>query len=84
MGVCRYEQALAFHRFWSIDDSVCHSEFSAMRANVVTDAGRNFLLSICEPAPSARRGVSQIQVHSRPCPLLLPVYLSFACSSCVA
>ena len=27
-----YERVLAFHRFWSVDDSVIHTEYSALRS----------------------------------------------------
>jgi len=44
----RYETSLMFHRFWSVDDSQIHTEFSALRSIVVanweeTIKVRNFL-----------------------------------------
>eukprot|EP00029_Vermamoeba_vermiformis_P009553 TRINITY_DN47_c0_g1_i2.p2 TRINITY_DN47_c0_g1~~TRINITY_DN47_c0_g1_i2.p2 ORF type:complete len:333 (+),score=143.20 TRINITY_DN47_c0_g1_i2:54-1052(+) len=32
-----YEKVLNFHRFWSVDDSIIHTEFSSLRSIVVTD-----------------------------------------------
>uniref|UniRef100_A0A914UNT5 4-hydroxyphenylpyruvate dioxygenase n=1 Tax=Plectus sambesii TaxID=2011161 RepID=A0A914UNT5_9BILA len=56
-----YEKMLGFQRFWSIDDSVCHSDYSAMKANLITNDSHSIMMTICEPALSSRRGVSQIQ-----------------------
>ena len=33
----RYEQNLLFHRFWSVDDSQMHTEYSALRSIVVAN-----------------------------------------------
>lgn len=32
-----YEKHLMFHRFWSVDDTQIHTEFSALRSVVVTN-----------------------------------------------
>ena len=32
-----YEKTLTFHRFWSADDSVIHTDFSALRSVVITN-----------------------------------------------
>lgn len=32
-----YEEKMGFHRFWSVDDSQMHTEYSALRSIVVTD-----------------------------------------------
>lgn len=32
-----YEQILQFHRFWSVDDSQVHTEYSALRSIVMSN-----------------------------------------------
>lgn len=32
-----YEKHLDFHRFWSIDDTMIHTEYSSLNSVVVTD-----------------------------------------------
>lgn len=34
---CRYENILQFHRFWSVDDSQVHTEYSALRSIVMSN-----------------------------------------------
>jgi 4-hydroxyphenylpyruvate dioxygenase len=41
-----YENALNFHRFWSVDDSIMHTEYSALRSVVVTDYDENIKMPI--------------------------------------
>lgn len=41
-----YEKALKFHRFWSVDDSIMHTEYSALRSIVVTDFDENIKMPI--------------------------------------
>ncbi|MFH4983455.1 hypothetical protein AB6A40_010164 [Gnathostoma spinigerum] len=55
-----YENALQFHRFWSVDDTVIHSEYSALRSTVMTNYEETIKMPINEPA-AGRRAVSQIQ-----------------------
>jgi len=52
---------LDFHRFWSVDDSIIHTEYSSLRSIVVTDFDENVKMPINEPAPGKRR--SQIQEY---------------------
>lgn len=33
----RYEKNLSFHRFWSVDDTQLHTEYSALRSIVMTN-----------------------------------------------
>jgi 4-hydroxyphenylpyruvate dioxygenase len=33
----RYEKNLMFHRFWSVDDSQIHTQYSALRSIVMTN-----------------------------------------------
>lgn len=56
-----YEKYLDFHRFWSVDDSIMHTEFSALRSIVVTDYDEKVKMPINEPAPGKRK--SQIQEY---------------------
>jgi 4-hydroxyphenylpyruvate dioxygenase len=54
-----YTNVMAFHRFWSVDDSQMHTEYSALRSIVVTDYDEVIKMPINEPAPGKRK--SQIQ-----------------------
>lgn len=50
-----YEKMLDFHRFWSVDESVLHTEYSALRSIVVTDFDEHIKMPINEPAPGKRK-----------------------------
>lgn len=54
-----YEKMLDFHRYWSIDDSMIHTEYSALRSIVMCDFDEGIKMPINEPAPGKRK--SQIQ-----------------------
>ncbi|KAJ3043925.1 hypothetical protein HDV00_003965 [Rhizophlyctis rosea] len=54
-----YEQQLDFHRFWSVDDSQIHTEYSALRSIVMTDYDEVVKMPVNEPAPG--RGKSQVE-----------------------
>lgn len=56
-----YEKVLQFHRFWSVDDSQIHTEYSALRSIVVTNYEETIKMPINEPAPGLRK--SQIQEY---------------------
>jgi len=56
-----YERTLQFHRFWSIDDSIMHTEFSALRSIVVSNYDETVKMPLNEPAPAKKR--SQIQEY---------------------
>lgn len=56
-----YEKCLQFHRFWSVDDSIIHTEFSSLRSIVVTNYDETIKMPINEPAAGKRK--SQIQVE---------------------
>lgn len=56
-----YEKVLQFHRFWSVDDSIMHTEYSALRSIVVADFDENVKMPINEPANGKRK--SQIQEY---------------------
>ncbi|CAJ0580869.1 unnamed protein product, partial [Mesorhabditis spiculigera] len=57
-----YEDVLTFHRFWSVDDSMIHTEYSALRSVVVTNYEETIKMPINEPA-EGKRAVSQIQEY---------------------
>lgn len=50
-----------FHRFWSVDDSIMHTDYSALRSIVVADFDENIKMPINEPANGKRK--SQIQEY---------------------
>jgi 4-hydroxyphenylpyruvate dioxygenase len=56
-----YVNTLSFHRFWSVDDTQMHTEYSALRSIVVTDYDEVIKMPINEPAPGKRK--SQIQEY---------------------
>nr|CAB3254086.1 4-hydroxyphenylpyruvate dioxygenase [Phallusia mammillata] len=56
-----YEDNLLFHRFWSIDDNLMHTEYSALRSVVVTNHQETIKMPINEPADGKRK--SQIQEY---------------------
>ncbi|CAB3402742.1 unnamed protein product [Caenorhabditis bovis] len=56
-----YENVLKFHRFWSVDDSMIHTEYSALRSIVVTNYEETIKMPINEPASSKKKAISQIQ-----------------------
>ncbi|XP_065054292.1 4-hydroxyphenylpyruvate dioxygenase-like [Rhopilema esculentum] len=56
-----YEKILQFHRFWSVDDSQIHTEYSALRSIVVTNWEETIKMPINEPAQGKRK--SQIQEY---------------------
>lgn len=56
-----YENNLQFHRFWSIDDDLMHTEYSALKSVVVTNWEETIKMPINEPAPGKRK--SQIQEY---------------------
>ncbi|KAI9101993.1 Glyoxalase/Bleomycin resistance protein/Dihydroxybiphenyl dioxygenase [Phlyctochytrium arcticum] len=56
-----YERTLDFHRFWSVDDSQIHTEYSALRSIVMTDYDEVVKMPVNEPAVGKRK--SQIQEY---------------------
>ncbi|KNC87168.1 4-hydroxyphenylpyruvate dioxygenase [Sphaeroforma arctica JP610] len=60
--VCEwYENILEFHRFWSVDDSQMHTEFSALRSIVMASYSETVKMPINEPANGKKK--SQIQEY---------------------
>jgi len=56
-----YEKILGFHQFWSVDDSVIHTEYSSLRSIVMADPSDKVKMPINEPANGKRK--SQIQEY---------------------
>ena len=56
-----YEKMLDFHRFWSVDDTMMHTEYSALRSIVMADFDEVVKMPINEPAQGKRK--SQIQEY---------------------
>jgi 4-hydroxyphenylpyruvate dioxygenase len=56
-----YEKMLDFHRFWSVDDKIMHTEYSALNSVVVADFDEVIKMPINEPAKGLRK--SQIQEY---------------------
>lgn len=56
-----YEKMLDFHRFWSVDDKMIHTNYSSLRSIVVADFDENVKMPINEPANGMRK--SQIQEY---------------------
>eukprot|EP01101_Sappina_pedata_P003983 TRINITY_DN1629_c0_g1_i1.p1 TRINITY_DN1629_c0_g1~~TRINITY_DN1629_c0_g1_i1.p1 ORF type:complete len:381 (-),score=199.78 TRINITY_DN1629_c0_g1_i1:89-1231(-) len=54
-----YEKVLQFHRFWSADDRVVHTEYSSLKSIILTDYDETLRIPINEPAPGKKK--SQIQ-----------------------
>ncbi|RWS29911.1 TPR repeat-containing protein-like protein [Leptotrombidium deliense] len=56
-----YENNLAFHRFWSVDDVNVVTEFSALKFVVVSNESESIKLNILEPAKGKRK--SQVEEY---------------------
>lgn len=56
-----YEDYFQLHRFWSVDDSQIHTEYSSLRSIVMTDYDERIKMPINEPAPGKKK--SQIQEY---------------------
>jgi len=56
-----YENTLQFHRFWSVDDSVIHTQYSSLRSIVVSNEQETVKMPINEPASGKKK--SQIQEY---------------------
>lgn len=54
-AVAWYETMLDFHRFWSVDDTMVHSEYSSLRSIVVADFDEVVKMPINEPANGKRK-----------------------------
>nr|CAI5862268.1 unnamed protein product [Callosobruchus analis] len=56
-----YESILQFHRFWSVDDTQLHTEYSALRSIVMANWEETIKMPINEPAAGKKK--SQIQEY---------------------
>nr|Q02110.4 RecName: Full=4-hydroxyphenylpyruvate dioxygenase; AltName: Full=4-hydroxyphenylpyruvic acid oxidase; Short=4HPPD; Short=HPD; Short=HPPDase [Sus scrofa]BAA02660.1 4-hydroxyphenylpyruvic acid dioxygenase [Sus scrofa] len=56
-----YMRNLQFHRFWSVDDTQIHTEYSALRSVVMANYEESIKMPINEPAPGKKK--SQIQEY---------------------
>jgi 4-hydroxyphenylpyruvate dioxygenase len=54
-----FEKALGFHRFFSIDDSIVHTEFSGLRSIVMANPDETMKVPLIEPA----RGIRKSQIE---------------------
>lgn len=54
-----YKDKLDFHRFWTVDDTQIHTEYSSLRSTVMADAKLTIKMPINEPAAGKRQ--SQIE-----------------------
>lgn len=50
-----YEQMLDFHRFWSVDDKMIHTNLSSLRSVVMADFDEKIKMPINEPANGIRK-----------------------------
>ena len=73
--VFRYENTLQFHRFWSVDDSVIHTQYSSLRSIVVANEQETIKMPINEPASGKKK--SQIQVTQLKCKYIQILIFSF-------
>jgi len=56
-----YENILSFHRFWSIDDKIIHTQYSSLNSIVIADFDEVVKMPQNEPANGLRK--SQIQEY---------------------
>jgi len=57
-----YEKYLEFHRYWSVDDSLIHTEYSSLNSIVIADWDEKIKMPLNEPAASSLKK-SQIQEY---------------------
>ena len=50
-----YENNLMFHRFWSVDDKMIHTNYSSLRSVVMADFDEKIKMPINEPASGQRK-----------------------------
>lgn len=43
-----YERTLNFHRFWSVDEKVMHTEYSGLRSHIMSSGNETVKLPLCE------------------------------------
>lgn len=62
LSVDWFKKMLDFHIFWSVDDSIIHTEYSSLKSIVVADHDETIKMPQNEPAVG-KRGKSQIQEY---------------------
>jgi 4-hydroxyphenylpyruvate dioxygenase len=50
-----YEKLWDFHQFWSVDDSIMHTDYSALRSIVMADFDEVIKMPMNEPANGNRK-----------------------------
>ena len=60
-----YEKVMAFHRFWSVDDSILHTDLSALNSVVMTDFDENVKMPCNEPAIACNFYLARRKVKSK-------------------
>ena len=75
--VSYYENALNFHRYWTVDDREMCSEFSAMRSVVVASPNGVIKMPMNEPAHGKKKSQIEEYVHSLPPPC--KIYVDTTC-----
>ena len=58
-----YENNLMFHRFWSVDDSQVHTNYSALRSIVMANWEETIRMPINEPAPGNYISISKVPLN---------------------
>ncbi len=56
-----YEKVFGFHKFWSVDDKVLHTKYSALNSTVMASKDEKVKLPINEPAKALKK--SQIEEY---------------------
>lgn len=59
-----YEEILQMKRFWSIDDQLVHSQYSALKAVIVGEEKRKIQMTLVEPIQIGK-GKGQVQVKNK-------------------
>lgn len=56
-----YEKVFGFHKFWSVDDKVLHTKYSALNSTVMASSDERVKLPLNEPAKALKK--SQIEEY---------------------
>ncbi|KAI6178401.1 putative protein C31H2.4 [Aphelenchoides besseyi] len=56
-----YNEVFRMHRFWSVDEKVVHTEYSALKAYLVANKKENVQITLAEPVPTTKRKTGQLQ-----------------------
>uniref|UniRef100_A0AC35FNP9 4-hydroxyphenylpyruvate dioxygenase n=1 Tax=Panagrolaimus sp. PS1159 TaxID=55785 RepID=A0AC35FNP9_9BILA len=58
-----YSKILNLTRFWSIDDNQVYTNFSALKAQIVSNSSNNVQVTLVEPVPQNTKGRGQIREY---------------------